>query len=287
MSIALAQHFQTEILSADSRLFYKGMDIGTAKPSKAEQAGIPHYFIDICTPTEHYNAGDYERDALDVLEAIFLKNDVAIAVGGSGLFLKALTEGLDTFPEVSDATKQKVQELYDTHGLRAYQEQLALLDPVYFSKVDIENPARMRRALEVCMQSGKPYSSFLGQKKTPRPFHVLPILLDVPRATLYARINKRVDTMIADGLEAEVRGLMAMRDYSALRSVGYSEFFDYFDGVYSYEEAIEKIKQHTRNYAKRQATWFRKHGEWNRFESNETAPVLNFLKEQIKNLRKK
>ena len=263
-AIRLAQELSTEVVSADSRQFYREMSIGTAKPSLAELASAKHHLIDNLSVADDYSVGDFERDALRVLGEIFQKNDTAILVGGSGLYLKAVCEGLDTFPEISAATRQLVAESEQADGLAWLQSELERLDPAYFDTVDRNNPARLRRALEVCLESGQPYSSFTQNSKKPRPFAIENRLLTMPRPELYARIEARVDAMIDAGLEAEAHALLPYRHRPALRTVGYEEFFDFFDGRTSHAEAINKIKQHSRNYAKRQDTWFRKYftGDW-------------------------
>lgn len=277
LSIRLAQHFNTEVLSADSRQFYREMSIGTAKPSPAELAAVPHHFIDSLSVADNFSVGDFEREALLVLEKIFSEKNVAVLSGGSGLYLRAVCEGLDSFPEISAETKKRVEAGEQKGELGWLQRELALLDPTYFSVVDQQNPARLRRALEVCLETGQPYSLFLQREKKLRPFQPVYILLDVPRPELYTRIEARVDAMIAAGLEEEARTLLPWRDRPALRTVGYEEWFDFFDGKISRAEAIDKIKQHTRNYAKRQATWFRKHGEWTAFRADDWAGILRFL----------
>ncbi len=277
LSIRLAQYFGTEILSADSRQFYREMSIGTAKPSPAELAAAPHHFVDSLSVADNFSVGDFEREALLVLEKIFSEKNVAVLSGGSGLYIRAVCEGLDAFPEISVETKKQVEAGEQKGDLGWLQQELARLDPAYFSVVDQQNPARLRRALEVCLETGQPYSLFLQREKKARPFQPVYILLDVPRLELYARIEARVDAMIAAGLEEEARSLLPWRDRPALRTVGYEEWFDFFDGKISRAEAIEKIKQHTRNYAKRQATWFRKHGEWTVFQPGDWAGVLDFI----------
>ncbi|HMX40571.1 MAG TPA: tRNA (adenosine(37)-N6)-dimethylallyltransferase MiaA [Saprospiraceae bacterium] len=257
-AIRLAQALGTEVLSADSRQFYREMSIGTAKPSTEELAAVPHHFVGHLSVLQDYSVGDFERDALRVLERVFQRHACAILVGGSGLYLRAVCAGLDAFPEVDEATRQRVAQGEAAGGLLWLQAQVRLLDPDYFARVDVQNPARLRRAVEVCWQSGQPYSSFLGKGQTQRPFVVENHLLTLPRPALYARIEARVDQMLATGLEAEVRTLLPYRHRPALHTVGYEEFFDYFDGRLSYDEAVDKIKQHSRNYAKRQDTWFRK-----------------------------
>ncbi|MBK9337586.1 MAG: tRNA (adenosine(37)-N6)-dimethylallyltransferase MiaA [Lewinellaceae bacterium] len=284
-AVQLARAFGTEVLSADSRQFYREMTIGTAKPPVAERAGVPHHFFDFLRVGEPYNVGDFERDALQVLEGIFEKKDVAILVGGSGLFLQAVYAGLDSFPSISPETKAAVLAGEKTGGLLWLQQQVAKYDPDYFVLVDQQNPARLRRALEVCLESALPYSGFLARPKPERPFHSLLLLLELPRPELYARINARVDRMVADGLEDEARALLPHRHLPALRTVGYEEWFDYFDGKTSREEAIEKIRQHSRNYAKRQATWFRKYGNWTTFHPEDQAGMQQWIAEQIANPR--
>jgi len=277
LAIQLAQHFNTAILSADSRQFFREMSIGTAKPSAPELAAAKHYFIDNLSITEDYSVGDFEREALSVLDKVFKTKDFAIVVGGSGLYLRAVCEGLDIFPEISPETKDMVAHNAEEGGLAWMQQQLHLLDPEYLKVVDLQNPARMRRALEVCLETGLPYSSFRQNSKAIRPFAVIQILLDLPRAVLYERINKRVDQMIGQGLEAEAHALLPYQDKPALKTVGYEEFFAHFKGEISLEDAILKIKQHSRNYAKRQATWFRKHGEWTSFHPEAYRKILEYL----------
>ncbi|MBL7798113.1 MAG: tRNA (adenosine(37)-N6)-dimethylallyltransferase MiaA [Saprospiraceae bacterium] len=271
VAVRLAQALGTEVLSADSRQFYREMTIGTAKPSQVELGGVPHHFLDFRSIAEPYSVGDFERDALQVLEQIFQKKNVAILVGGSGLYLRAVYAGLDEFPSVSPETKARVRAGEETGGLAWLQAQVAERDPAYFARVDRQNPARLRRALEVCYESGRPYSDFLTQDKPGRNFETHLILLELPRPELYARINARVDRMVATGLEAEARALLPYRHLPALHTVGYEEWFDFFDGTCTREETIEKIKQHSRNYAKRQATWFRKHGYWAVFHPEQLA----------------
>ena len=261
LAIELAKSLKTEILSADSRQFYREMSIGTAKPSSEELAAVKHHFIDSLSVTDDYSVGDFERDALHVLEKIFQEKEAAILVGGSGLFIRAVSDGLDPFPEVSPETRNRVAEGEQTGGLAWMQAELEQRDPDYFAAVDQQNPARLRRALEVCQESGLPYSHFLRDEKARRPFNIERRLLSLPRPELYARIDARVDEMISNGLEAEAYSLLPYRHRPALRTVGYEEFFDFFDGKIGRKEAIDKIKQHSRNYAKRQETWFRKYWE--------------------------
>lgn len=281
LSILLARHFGTAILSADSRQFYQEMSIGTAKPTAAELAAAPHHFIDNLSIADAYSVGAYEHDAMATLETLFQEHDVAILVGGSGLYIKAVCEGLDSFPDISEATRARVESGETEGGLGWLQQMLGELDPEYFKQVDQQNPARLRRAVEVCLETGQPYSSFRTNEKTPRPFKPIYLLLDMPRTALYARIEARVDQMVAQGLEAEVRALVTYREHPALKTVGYEEFFQYFDGALTYPETIDKIKQHSRNYAKRQATWFRKHGEWKTFQPDNYREILRYLEGEM------
>ena len=277
LAIRLAQHFGTEILSADSRQFYRGLDIGTAKPTAAELATVPHHFIDFLDITQDFSVGEYERAALRQLTLLFQQKQVAVLVGGSGLFLRAVCEGLDTFPNVPPEIKKQVAAAEQAGGLPWLQAETARLDPAYFATVDQQNPARLRRALEVALSSGQPYSAFLQQARTPRPFTPIYLLLEWPRPQLYARIEARVEAMIAAGLEAEARRCLPFRHRTALKTVGYTEWFDYFDGQIDRATAIGQIKQHSRNYAKRQATWFRKHGDWTAFHPDDWAGIMAFL----------
>lgn len=282
LAIRLANQLGTEILSADSRQFYREMRIGTAKPSPAELAAAPHHFIDFLSVTEPYSVGDFERDALACLERIFSQHETAILVGGSGLYLRAVCEGLDKFPEISGETKKAVETGEVAGGLAWLQEELKQRDPIHFSVIDRQNPARLRRALEVCLETGQPYSRFLNQgEKAPRHFQSIYLLLGLPRAELYARINDRVDGMIGQGLEAEARTLLPYRHLPPLKTVGYEEFFEFFDGKINRSTAIEKIKQHSRNYAKRQDTWFAKHGDWRAFHPEDETGIRSFVNSAI------
>ncbi len=281
LAVRLARHFDTVVLSADSRQFYREMSIGTAKPSLEEQGEIKHYFVDSLSVADDYSVGDFERQAIELLDQLFQKHKVVVMAGGSGLFIRAICEGLDTFPEVPDRVRDEVEYGEKKFGIGWLQQELKRLDPDYFENVDRNNPARLRRALEVCLASDKPYSCFLSSGKTSRNFTPVFIQLDLPRAELYARIEQRVDKMIEQGLEEEARRLLPFRDRPALHTVGYEEFFDYFDQKTTLEEAIVKIKQHTRNYAKRQGTWFRKYGQWQVFHPGDWSGVLDFVQSKM------
>lgn len=283
MAIRCALHFQTEVLSADSRQFYREMNIGTAKPTTEELALVRHHFIDSLSIRDEFSVGDFERNAIQLLDELFQTNRVVVMTGGSGLFIRAICEGLDVFPDVPEEIHDEVGQLFKMGGITALQELLNQLDPDYFRQVDIHNPARLLRAIEICKASGKPYSSFLGHSEITRNFHSIFIQLDWPRDALYRRINQRVDEMMARGLEAEARELYPFRHLQALQTVGYQELFDYFEEACTLEQAVEKIKQHTRNYAKRQLTWMRKYGHWQPFATNQWPQILQFIQEQMNN----
>lgn len=281
LSLRLAKYYKTEILSADSRQFYRGMSIGTAKPSPEELAAVRHHFIDSLSVTDVYSAGDFERDALVLLEKLFEAHDVVLLVGGAGLFIQSVAQGLDDFPAISPEVRVLVAEGEQTGGLVWLQNQVALKDPEYYKVVDQQNPARLRRALAVCLQSGLPYSQFRNNQGKPRSFLCHYLLLEWPRDVLYQRIDARVDAMIEAGLEEEAKQLLPYRDKAALRTVGYEEFFSWFDGGCTYDEAVDKIKQHSRNYAKRQLTWFKKRGEWRVFHPEDTINIDAWLRERL------
>lgn len=261
VGIRLAKHFKTVVVSADSRQFYREMSIGTAKPSHEELAAAKHYFIDTLSVTENYTAGDYEQDALKLLDELFKIQNVVILVGGSGLFIKAVCEGFDFFPGIKPGIRERLIEEFEEKGIGSLQEKLQLADPLYFSQVDLNNTQRVIRALEVFESSGKPYSSFRKSGGGERPFQIVKIGLGMEREVLYERINGRVDEMIKHGLVDEARSLLPYRHLNALNTVGYTELFDYFDGKTDLETAMALIKQNTRRFAKRQMTWFNKDKE--------------------------
>ncbi|MEO8772802.1 MAG: tRNA (adenosine(37)-N6)-dimethylallyltransferase MiaA [Gelidibacter sp.] len=258
LSIAIAQHFQTEIISADSRQFYKEMQIGTAAPSKVELTAAAHHFIHHKSVLEDYNVGDFEKDVLETLTTLFKNHDVIVMVGGSGLYVDAINKGLDEFPKVDPSIREKLNETLVTKGLHPLQISLKTLDPTSFDTIAIDNPQRLIRALEICIGSGKPYSSFLNKDKTKRQFKTITIGLTAERATIYERINNRVDHMIAEGLLDEAKALQHLQHLNALNTVGYSELFKYLNGEWTLEFAVSEIKKNSRRYAKRQLTWFRK-----------------------------
>ena len=259
VSIALAKMFNTSIISCDSRQFYKEMKIGTAVPTEKELEEVPHYFIHNRSIKEPYTVADFEKEALEKIDQLFKKTDVLIMVGGSGMYADSVMFGLDQFPEVSDEVRNQLRLFYQTHGLTGLQELLREKDPKHYARVDRNNPVRLLRALEVCIASDKPYSSFLGQTKEARNFISKMVILHRPRTLLYDKINLRVDQMVADGLVEEVKQLIPYKELSSLQTVGYKELFQHFEGQSSLEEALNEIKKNTRRYAKRQITWFKKY----------------------------
>ncbi len=261
LAIHLAQYFQTEILSADSRQFYKEMTIGTAVPSIEELAAATHHFIQHKSIFESYSVGEFEREAIDFLNEFYQNNDVAILVGGSGLYIDAVTQGLDNFPKVRPQTRVDLTNRLAVEGLPALQRQLAQLDPDYYEKVDIDNPHRVIRALEICLETQLPYSSFLNKPKPARGFKTIFVGLKAERTLLYERINQRVDKMMAEGQLNEAKRLHEHAALNALQTVGYRELFSYLDGKFDLDFAIAEIKKNTRRFAKRQMTWYRKRND--------------------------
>lgn len=280
-AILLAAHYHTEIISGDSRQFYRELTIGTAKPDADELAQVPHHFINSLSVTSEYSAGDFERDALKKTNELFADKEQVILCGGSGLFIKALCNGLDELPVKDEKLRQWVIEHYQKNGLLWLQQEVARLDPDYFTVVDTQNPNRLMRALEVCMSSGKSYSSFRKNSMAKRNFTPVYIGLNRPRAELYQRINKRVDMMVARGLEQEAKAVYPYRQLGALKTVGYTEWFDFFDGKMNREQTIEKIKQHSRNYAKKQLTWFTKQEGVTWFHPDEVAKIIAHINHQM------
>ena len=272
LTVALAQQLGTEIISADSRQFFREMSIGTAKPTPAEMQGVGHHFIDSHSITEEYSAGRFAADAEARLRVLFEKYAVVIATGGSGLYLQALTDGLDELPAVPPAVRQQLQHELQTHGLPPLVAELARLDPVAHARLDLQNHQRVLRALEVTRGTGQPFSSFhrgpaaVAAMAASRPWRVVKVALTRPRETLYQRIDQRVGHMLDAGLLAEVEGLLPYRQHQALQTVGYQELFGYLDGAYDYAEAVRLLQRNTRHYAKRQLTWLRRDPEYINYE---------------------
>ncbi|TWR29240.1 tRNA (adenosine(37)-N6)-dimethylallyltransferase MiaA [Mucilaginibacter pallidiroseus] len=259
-AIALARHFNTAIISADSRQFFREMSIGTAKPTDEELAAAPHYFINSHAIIEPFSVGDFERQGMQLINDLFKVHNTVILAGGSGLYIKAITDGFDELPSADPAIREKLNKELSENGLAALQEQLKNVDPTYYDEVDIHNPQRVTRALEVFLSTGKPFSSYRTASAVKRPFQTIKFALDWDRETLYNRINQRVDLMIEQGLVDEVKSLLPYRHLNALATVGYSEIFNYLDGNTDLPTAIAAIKQNTRRFAKRQLTWFRREG---------------------------
>lgn len=283
LAIALAQHFNTAVISADSRQFYKEMSIGTAVPTKAELRSAKHYFIQHKSIFEKYNVGDFEKDAIKKLQDIYADKEYAIIVGGSGLYVDAVVKGLDEFPKVNAEIRLQLNKVYEEKGIQFLKDELKRHDPVYYEKVDIENPHRLIRALEICIGSGQPYSSFLKKETTQRPFKTITIGITAPRELIYDRINKRVDIMMEQGLLKEAKGIYEHKSLNALQTVGYKELFNYLDGIWTLDFSITEIKKNTRRFAKRQLTWFRKNENTLWVAHDESfSSILERLKKQLK-----
>lgn len=261
-AIRLAQHYNTQIISADSRQCFKELNIGVARPSPAELAAVPHHFIGSHSVKDEMNASVFEQYALMKAQEIFAGNDVVVMVGGTGLYIKAFAEGMDDVPATDAAIRAAVIAGYEQEGMDWLQRQVAQHDPLYYEKGEIKNPQRLMRALEVVLHTGRSIYSYQSQQKKQRDFEIVKIALELPRAHLYNNINRRVDMMMQEGLESEVKGLLLYKYLNALQTVGYRELFDYFDGNISLSRAIELVKQNTRHYAKRQLTWFKKDTTW-------------------------
>ena len=285
LSIAVAEHFLAPIISTDSRQFYRGIPIGTAQPDAEQLQRVEHHFIASHDLTDEFNCGAYEVAALKRLEELFLQHDTVVAVGGSGLYVMALCEGMDDMPEVDAELRQRLSERLQNEGLESLVEELRQRDAEFYEVVDRKNPARVLRALEVCIATGKPYSSLRTGTKRKRDFNIVKIGTDMPRDILYDRIDRRVDMMIEQGLEAEARSVYHLREHNSLQTVGYREMFDYFDGEISREEAIEFIKRNSRRYAKRQLTWFRRDSEIEWFHPADKGAIIDYLAAKICTLK--
>ncbi|SIR14738.1 tRNA (adenosine(37)-N6)-dimethylallyltransferase MiaA [Pontibacter lucknowensis] len=281
LCVRLAQHFGTEIISADSRQFYQEMSIGTAKPTQEEQQGIRHHFVDSHPITETYNAGAYEQDVLALAGQLFQRHEAVILTGGSGLYVRAVTDGMDEMPEADPAVRESLTARYQQEGLQPLLEQLQELDPTYYERVDKANPQRVIRALEVCLSSGQPYSAFRKAGTRERPFHIIKIGLTRDRPELYERIDRRMDLMLEQGLLEEAKSLYPYRAHNALQTVGYKEIFDYLEGQYDWEEAVRLLKRNSRRYAKRQLTWFHKHADYTWFHPEQWDEILRFIRQQM------
>lgn len=290
LSIALAQHFKCAIISCDSRQFFKEMTIGTAVPSPEELASATHHFIQNKSIHEDYSVGDFEKEAIAKLNKLYQTNDYVILVGGSGLYVDAILKGFDAFPDIDSTVRLNVNSNYEKLGIGYLQQQLQTLDPDYFEKIKTENPQtlqnpqRMMRFIEVCIGTGKPYSSFLNQKKNNRNFTPIIIGLEAERSVIYDRINQRVDIMVKEGLIEEAKKLYPNKDLNALQTVGYRELFSHFDGDFSLAFAIEEIKKNTRRFSKRQLTWFKRteNTKWFDYLEDRTK-IIEYITETIHN----
>ncbi len=281
-SIELAKHFGSEIISADSRQFFKGLNIGTAPPSREQLREIKHHFVGFLPLEEYYSASLFERDVIALLPKLFAKNNIVILTGGSTLYLDAICNGIDEIPDADPEIREKYQIKYEKEGIEGLRMALKLLDPVHYEKVDLKNYKRIIRALEICDATGKPYSSFLTGNKKHREFSILKIGISRPRKELYDRIDRRVDKMISAGLEEEARSLLPFRDHNSLDTVGYKEFFGFFDGEYDISKTIELIKRNSRRYAKRQLTWWGRDQEINWFETRGQNSITTFVETLLK-----
>lgn len=257
-SIRVAEVLGSPILSADSRQIYKEMIIGTAAPDKNQLERVDHYFVGKLEPEEYYSASEFEDEALSLLDELHTQYSTIVMTGGSMMYIDAVCKGIDEIPTIDDKLRSDLKELYDKEGLDPIRRQLKILDPVFYNEVDLKNPKRVIHALEICLMAGKPYSSLRKNTKKERPFRIIKVGFNRDRKELYDRINLRVDKMVEDGLVEEARGLYPRRHLNSLNTVGYKELFEYFDGVCSLEFAIDKIKQHSRNYARKQLSWFRR-----------------------------
>lgn len=279
-AIALAKHFDTIVISADSRQFYREMSIGTAAPTKDELAQVPHYLVHHKSITDTYNVADFQKDVFAILEKQFTVHDKIILAGGSGMYIDVVCKGIDEIPDISPATRQRVADLLSRKGLAAFQEEVRKCDSTYFEEADIQNPRRLQRALEVYYQTGKPFSSFRNRQKQQYDFDIIRIAIECQRDVLIDRINGRVDKMMELGLEKEARSLYPYCNLNTLNTVGYKELFDCFDGKCSIDEAVERIKISTRQYAKRQMTWFRKDSSYKWFSVDCISDMIQYIENQ-------
>jgi len=277
ISIDLADCFNCEVISADSRQFYREMKIGTAVPSDHQLNTIKHHFIRSISVEDYYSASLFERDVLDLLPKLFLRNNIVVMSGGSGMYIDAVCNGIDDIPDVDPVVREKYISTYNEGGIECLRVALKLLDPEHYAKVDLKNHKRIIHALEICETAGRPYSSYLKNQKRERDFIILKIGIERTRDDLYSRINSRVDEMVATGLEEEARLLYKLRDLNALKCVGYREFFDFFDGIISREKAIELIKRNSRRYAKRQITWWGKDKDIRWFKPEQVQDIINYI----------
>jgi len=283
LALDIAEHFHAEIISADSRQFYKEIPIGTAAPSKELQFNIKHHFIGNLSLTDDYNASRFEKDVISLLKKSFQEKSVMILVGGSGLYIDAVCNGIDEIPDADIQIRKEVKKMFADKGVIGLRELLSKLDPEYYLVVDNNNPVRMMRAIEVCFQTGKKYSELRHNEKKHRNFKIIKIALEVPRQTLNERINNRTDKMIDNGWVDEAKSVFGMKQLNSLNTVGYKELFNYIEGESTLEFAIEKVKINTRRYAKRQMTWFRKDKDYMWFSPENVSGIIRYIEKQLCN----
>jgi len=286
LALKMALHYKTDIISADSRQMYREMMIGTAVPSTAELDQVRHHFIQNISIHQNYNAGKFELDVIALLARLFTTMPVVIMAGGSMLYIDAVCKGIDDLPTVDPEVRRSLVARFGEEGIESLRFELKKLDPDYYHQVDLHNPKRLLHALEMCIMSGKPYSQLRTAPRKERPFHIIKIGLTAERKLIYDRINQRVDQMVAMGLEEEARILYPFRAVNALNTVGYKEWFDYFDGKTDKEETIESIKSNSRRYARKQLTWFRKDPDMHWFDIQHTEKVIPFIEEQLERFNK-
>lgn len=281
LSIGIAKHFNSEILSCDSRQFYRELGIGVAKPTTEQMKEVKHHFVDNVSVTERYSIWQYEDDAIKLLEDYYKTHEFAVMCGGSGLYIDAVCNGIDLMPDPDPVIRQEVIDLYNEKGIEALRFELQRIDPEYYAQVDLKNPQRIMRGIEMTRQTGKPFSQFRTNIRQKRNFTPIKILVNTDRKILYDRINRRVDIMLERGLVDEARSLMQYRDMIALKTIGYTELFDHFDGNTSLDVAIELIKRNSRRYARRQITWFHRNNEYVECEPD-AENILREISERIK-----
>ena len=281
LCLDIARHFGIPIINADSRQIYRELKIGTASPSDEQLRLVPHYLVGTLSLYDYYSASLFEQQVLEILNKEFQKHDIALLTGGSMMYIDAVCDGIDDIPTVDDKTRDLLKKRLANEGLEALVEELKVLDPEYYEIVDKQNPRRVVHGLEICLMTGKTYTSFRKKEKKQRPFHIIKIGVNRPREELYQRINQRVDQMMADGLLEEAKRVYQQRDMNALNTVGYKELFDYIDGRWSLEEAVERIKGNTRRYARKQLTWFKRDEEIRWFHPEQQQDILNYISLQI------
>lgn len=281
LSLSIAEHFQTCILSADSRQLYQELKIGTAAPTPSQLARVPHHFVGTLGLTDYYSAAQYEADVLEKLEELFQHNDTVVLTGGSMMYVDAVCKGIDDIPTVDKETRELMLQRYEEEGLETLCAELKILDPEYYQIVDLKNPKRVIHALEICYMTGKTYTSFRTQKHKERPFRIIQIGLTREREELYDRINRRVDEMMQEGLLEEAKSVYPFKHLNSLNTVGYKEIFNYFDGEWSLDFAIEKIKQNSRIYSRKQMTWFKRNPNIQWFHPEQKEEIMNYINDQL------